>query len=201
MQTTNAAGRALIREFEGCHLTAYPDPAHGWSVPTIGVGHTSAAGPPKVTRGMTITADEADDILARDLGKFEAAVRSLVHVPLTDNQFAALVSFAFNLGPGNLSGSTLLRKLNRGDTAGAAAEFAKWNRAGGKVMRGLTRRRIAERDLFLTPDKRPEPKPIQRPVPKPAPPAPALRAGPPGITVAGLIFGAALAAFAFIKWG
>lgn len=159
MQTTNAEGVSLIEEFEGLRLNAYPDPAHGWAVPTIGIGHTSAAGPPNVTRGMIISAAEAREILRRDLLKFEAYVRSAVHVPLTDNQFSALVSFTFNLGPGNLRSSTLLKKLNAGDYQGAADQFSRWNKAGGKVLSGLTRRRNAERALFLKPDARPSVKP------------------------------------------
>lgn len=147
MRTNNAA-LALIKEFEGLRLNAYPDPAHGWSVPTIGYGHTSAAGAPIVRRGMTITATEAEDILRRDLGQFEAAVRSLVKVPLTENQFGALVSFTFNLGAGNLKSSTLLRKLNAGDYVGASDEFGRWVKAGGKTLSGLVRRREAERQLF-----------------------------------------------------
>lgn len=147
---TNDAGVALIKEFEGLRLSAYPDPAHGWAVPTIGYGHTSSAGSPEVTRGMKITVAESDEILRRDLGQYEDAVSKAVKVPLTENQFAALVSFTFNLGAGALRKSTLLKKLNGGDYAGAAAEFAKWNNAGGKTLPGLSRRRAAERDLFLT---------------------------------------------------
>lgn len=157
MQKTNAAGLALIEEFEGFHASWYPDPAHGWAVPTLGFGHTDAAGPPYYndSKNKTFTRAEARDILRRDLLKYEAAVRAAVKVPLSDNQFAALTSFTFNLGSGNLRKSTLLRKLNAGDTAGAAGEFKRWNRAGGRVFRGLTRRRKAERDLFLKPDSPP----------------------------------------------
>lgn len=146
---TNDDGLALIKEFEGLRLEAYPDPAHGWDVPTIGYGHTDAAGEPKVKRGMKITAAEADAILRRDLRQYEDAVSQAVKVPLNENQFAALVSFTFNLGPGNLRKSTLLQKLNARDYAGAAKEFPKWNKAGGKVLAGLTRRRKAEQALFL----------------------------------------------------
>ncbi|WP_435170859.1 lysozyme [Falsirhodobacter sp. 1013] len=149
---TNDAGLALIKEHEGLRLEAYPDPGHGWTIPTIGVGHTSAAGEPKVTRGMTITAEEAEAILQRDLAQFERAVTAAVTVPLTGNQFAALVSFTFNLGAGNLRSSTLLRKLNAGDYSGAAEEFPRWNRSNGSVLSGLARRRAAEQELFLTPD-------------------------------------------------
>lgn len=149
---TNQAGINLIKEFEGVRLEAYPDPAHGWKVPTIGVGHTSAAGHPPVTKGMKITMAEAESILRRDLQIFEAAVARNVKVPLTGNQFSALVSFTFNLGEGALATSTLLRKLNAGDYAGAADEFPRWNKANGKVLNGLVRRRAAERALFMSED-------------------------------------------------
>lgn len=144
----NKAALDLIIEFESVRLEAYPDPAHGWNVPTIGIGHTSAAGPPQVFRGQTITAGEAHDILARDLAAVELLVRNLITVPLTDNQLGALVSFTFNLGAGNLKSSTLRRKLNAGDYAGAQAEFYKWDHANGMKLKGLTRRRAAEAALF-----------------------------------------------------
>lgn len=142
---TSPAGRAFIGLHEGLRLATYRDAV---GVPTIGFGHTAAAGPPVPTYGMTITAAEADAILGRDLAKFEAAVDRLVTVPMAQREFDALVSFAFNLGEGNLAKSTLLRKLNAGDKAGAAAEFPKWNKAGGKVLAGLTRRRAEERMMF-----------------------------------------------------
>lgn len=154
---TNNAGIALIKEFEGLELTAYKDPVGVW---TIGYGHTSAAGSPKVFAGQRITPAEAESILRQDLAKFEGYVNSAVNVALNENQHAALVSFTYNLGPGNLNSSTLLKKLNKGDYTGAAAEFARWNRAGGKVLAGLTRRRAAERDLFLRPAKRTVVKPV-----------------------------------------
>lgn len=154
---TNDEGVELIKAHEGLRLEAYPDPAHGWKVPTVGHGHTSAAGAPEVTRGMKITAAQADQILRADLAKFEQAVTRNVKVPLSENQFAALVSFTFNLGEGNLKKSTLLKKLNAGDYAAAAAEFGKWNKAGGKVLAGLTKRRASERALFEKPvDPKPQ---------------------------------------------
>lgn len=154
MQKINEAGLDLIESFEGYFAKWYPDPAHGWKVPTIGYGHTAMSGPPsyKDDPDLSLTKAQARALLRKDLGKYEAAVRKAVTVPLTDNQFSALVSFTYNLGPGNLRKSTLLRKLNKGDNAGAAREFKKWNRAGGRVLRGLTRRRLAERDLFLKKD-------------------------------------------------
>jgi lysozyme len=142
---TSAEGRAFIGRHEGLRLTAYRDAAGVW---TIGYGHTAAAGPPVPVAGLTITAGEADTILARDLSRFEAAVTRLVTVPLSQGAFDALVSFTFNVGEGALARSTLLKKLNAGDRAGAAAEFGRWNKAGGRVLVGLTRRRAEERALF-----------------------------------------------------
>lgn len=143
---TSTQGRALIRACEGCKLTAYRDAVN---VLTIGVGHTTAAGPPTVTAGMTITGAEADSILASDLSACERDVARLVTVPLNQSQFDALVSWVFNLGAGNLAKSTLLKRLNVGDYQGAADEILKWNRAGGRVLPGLTKRRKAERLMFL----------------------------------------------------
>lgn len=134
------AGLDLIKQFEGLYLKAYRCPA---GVPTIGYGHTAG-----VAMGQTITQQQADDYLRRDVRQFERAVARLVTVPLTQGQFDALVSFAFNLGEGALAQSTLLRMLNAGDYAGAAAQFDRWNKAGGRVLPGLVRRRAAERALF-----------------------------------------------------
>jgi lysozyme len=147
----SAAGRKAIAGHEGVRLKAYPDPATGAEPWTIGVGHTSAAGLPKVYKGLTITADECDEILSRDLATFERAVENAVTVTLNQNQFDALVSFTFNVGAGNFKGSTLLRKLNAGDYRGAADQFPVWNKAAGKVMQGLVSRRADERAMFLKP--------------------------------------------------
>lgn len=150
MPVINDAALDLICDFEGFVPNWYPDPAHGWKVPTVGYGHTDAAGEPKyaATKSKTFTKAEGRLILERDLAQYAATVRKAVHVELTPNQFGALVSFTFNLGPSSLLKSTLLKKLNAGDYEGAANEFAKWNRAGGKVLKGLTRRRAAEAALF-----------------------------------------------------
>lgn len=149
----NDATIRLITEFEGFVDRWYPDPAHGWKVPTVMYGHTDAAGPPKYadTKDKTFTKAEAIATLKQDLAGYENSVNKLVKVPLNANQYGALVSFTYNLGEGNLAKSTLLKKLNAGDYAGAAAEFEKWNRAAGKVLAGLTRRRKAEAQLFLSP--------------------------------------------------
>lgn len=147
----SAAGLKLIRSFEGCEkrikpgrFKAYVDPV---GILTIGWGHTNATGRQFKT-GEVWTQAECDAALREDMGTFEAGVRSLVKVRLEPCQFDALVSFAYNCGIGNLRSSTLLRKVNKGDHAAAAREFAKWNKAGGRVMRGLTRRRAAEATLF-----------------------------------------------------
>ncbi|MGY8627670.1 lysozyme [Chromobacterium violaceum] len=141
---TNAAGISLIKQFEGVRLAAYQDMVGVW---TIGYGHTG----PDVKAGLAITQQQADQLLAADLEKFETGVGKAVIVPLNANQFSALVSFSYNLGLGNLRSSTLLRLLNKGDYDGAAAQFPRWNRAGGQAVPGLTRRRKAEQALFLTP--------------------------------------------------
>lgn len=137
----NKKGLELIQQYEGCQLQAYICPA---GILTIGYGHTG----PDVTRGQIITSSQADDLLRRDLLKFCQGVADKVKVTVSDNQFAALVCFAFNLGLGSLGGSTLLKLVNRGDFPGASMEFMKWNRSNGKELPGLTRRRNAERELF-----------------------------------------------------
>ncbi|RDD82426.1 lysozyme [Dyella tabacisoli] len=143
--TVSATGIALIQRFEGCRLVAYRDSVGVW---TIGYGHTG----PDVQPGMSIDAAQADSLLQADLAHATAAILSLVTVPLRQPQLDALASFVFNLGAKAFAGSTLLRKLNAGDYAGAAAEFPRWSNAGGQPVAGLLRRRIAERTLFLTPD-------------------------------------------------
>ena len=131
---------ALLKKFEGCKLKAYYCPA---GVCTIGYGHTSAAGAPQVVDGMTITQAQAEDILKRDIVKYETAVMDLVKVKLTQNQFDVLVDFAYNAGVGNLKSSTMLKKINSGDLDAVPAELMKWTKGGGKVLPGLVRRRQA----------------------------------------------------------
>ena len=143
---TATRGIELIKEFEGCRLTAYKCPA---GVLTIGYGHTGTVDGKAVASGMTITAAKATELLRADLAKFEAAVNSYVTAPITQNMFDALVSFTYNCGAGALKSSTLLKKLNARDYDGAAAEFPKWNKVGGKVLNGLVRRRAREQQLFL----------------------------------------------------
>lgn len=147
----NRATLLLIQYHEGLRLEAYADPGYGWKIATIGYGHTTQAGPPIVTKGMRITTEEAQRILEADLLAVEVAVREAVKVPLNDNQFGALVSLTFNIGSGAFRRSTLLRKLNQRDYAGAADEFKRWNKSNGKVLPGLTLRRKAEAGLFQAP--------------------------------------------------
>jgi lysozyme len=149
---TNAAGLSLIRQAEGLRLRAYLCPANVW---TIGIGTTVYPDGRKVRSGDKCTEQQADRYLAHDLQEFERAVAAMVTVPLTGNQFSALVSLAYNVGAPALRGSTLLRFLNAGDYAGAANQFPRWNRGAGRVLPGLVKRRAAERDLFLTPDSAP----------------------------------------------
>jgi lysozyme len=142
-QTVPPGCADLVRQFEGLRLTAYrPTPE---DVPTIGYGHTGR----DVHADAVITLAEAEHLLAHDLEITGMAVSRLVKTPVTDGQRIALISFAFNLGVEALATSTLLRKLNAADIAGAAAEFPRWDHQAGKVLPGLTRRRAAEQALFL----------------------------------------------------
>lgn len=175
---TNAAGQKLIREFEGYSLEAYPDPLSKLAIElrkpsvarcpnwlclpgdpwTIGIGATG----PGIGPGLVWTPDQVEGRFEADLRRFERIVSRALRFPVNENQFSALVAFTFNVGEGNLlyggpnkSRCTLLRKLDAGDTLGAAAEFEKWdnqcNPRGCVEVAGLVRRRLAEQRLFLTP--------------------------------------------------
>lgn len=135
------AGTDAIKDYEGVRLKAYDDGVGVW---TIGVGHIKG-----VKRGDEITMAQVDEFLHADLAEAEKAVNTLVSVPLKQGQYDALVSFVFNLGAGAFKGSTLLKKLNARDYDGAADELLRWNKAGGRVLAGLTKRRISERIMFL----------------------------------------------------
>lgn len=137
----NSKGLRIIKDSEDCKLKAYVCPAGVW---TIGWGHTGDVYP-----GQVIDQEEADQLLAFDAEEAENQVKSSVKVPLNENQFSALVSFTFNLGPVNLKSSTLLKYLNSKEYNKAANEFPKWNKSKGKVLNGLVKRRAAERELFL----------------------------------------------------
>lgn len=139
-------GLDLVKHFEGLFLTAYKCPADVW---TIGYGHTGLTHKDgTVYPGRKVTTKEAEALLQHDLTEFAKGVSEVVKVELNQDQFDAVVSFAFNVGLGNLKSSTLLRKLNAGDYAGAAGQFPQWNKAAGRVLSGLTRRRASERNLF-----------------------------------------------------
>lgn len=147
---TSEKGIKNIKDFEGCSLTAYPDLGTGGAPWTIGYGWTHPVDGKPIKPGMTIKQETADRLLKTGLVSYENDVLKMAKVKLTQGQFDALVSFAYNVGSRALSTSTLLRKLNDGDVMGAADEFLRWNKAGGKVLNGLTRRREAERALFLS---------------------------------------------------
>lgn len=140
----NEEGFKLLTAFEGCELTAYDDGGGVW---TIGYGHTGD----DVYEGLTISQTQAEELLRIDLEKFESFVEDAVEAQLNDSQFSALVCFCFNVGPGTdgFGGSTLLDRLNQGNYQGAANQFPVWNKVNGQPWLGLTRRRLAERALFL----------------------------------------------------
>lgn len=145
----NQAGLDLIKEFEGFRAKAYSDPVGVW---TIGYGTTAAADVGIDPRpGMTITKADAEMYLERAVNKFALAVDPFIKMPIGANEYAAFLSLAYNIGPGAFIKSSALRKFNEGDKSGAASAILLWNKAGGKVLPGLVRRREAEKRLFLTP--------------------------------------------------
>lgn len=135
---------SLIKKWESCELEAYPDPGTGGAPWTIGWGSTGAG----IAKGVKWSQAQADERLAQDVSRFLKGVQSVVKKPATDAQIGAMTSLAYNIGAKAFAGSTLLRKFNAGDKAGAAAEFTRWNRAGGRVMKGLTNRRLDEQRVF-----------------------------------------------------
>ena len=142
-------GMAFIIMFEGVENRAYRDSAGVW---TIGIGHTAAAGPPVPTSGMVLSDREVIEVFRRDIRKYEAHVKRLVKVPITHEQYCALVSFCFNVGPGNFERSSMLRELNAGNYHRVPAKLMLWVKATvngkKKTLRGLVRRRRAEGRLF-----------------------------------------------------
>jgi lysozyme len=133
-------GLSLIKRFEGCELEAYKCAAGVW---TIGYGSTKG-----VKEGDTVSQEEADKLLLHEMEEYEGYINDMVNVDLEQNQFDAMVSWVFNLGPTNLKASTLLKVLNAKDYEGVPAQIKRWNKAGGKVLQGLIRRREAESLLF-----------------------------------------------------
>lgn len=138
------AAEDLVKQFEGLTFKAYPDPGTRGAPYTVGYGHTEG-----VFKDTIVDSDTVERLLALDLRKTCNAVLKYVTVPLSDNELAALISFTFNVGAGAFSKSTLVRFLNEGKRQEAADQFLRWDKAAGKQMPGLVRRRAAERDLFL----------------------------------------------------
>jgi lysozyme len=200
----SSKGLSLVKAFEGClkptgdgRFRPYRCPA---GVLTIGWGHTNAHGR-QFDQYTKWTQEECDAVLREDLAGFERAVQRLVRVPLKQNEFDALVSFAYNCGEGALAKSTLLRKLNKGDYRGATAEFAKWNRGGGRVLKGLTRRRAAEAAMFrgdgrrsesITIDQENQGDPVPQQVDPPAPPMTTSKIGNAQVITGGAAAGGVL---------
>jgi len=157
----NQAGIDLVKSFEGFRASTYKDAV---GVLTIGYGTTARAGvgiDPQP--GMTITKAEAEHYLEKALNKFADSIEPAITAPIGSNEFSAFVSLAYNIGPAAFKRSSALRHFNAGDRSKAADAILLWNRAGGKVLRGLVRRREAERRLFLTPDAIPPVRPDVEP--------------------------------------
>ena len=145
---TNKEGIDLLHHFESCKLDAYICPASVW---TIGWGNTQYEDGSKVRPGDRVTQERADELFLNILSGFEKSVQGLVKSKINDNQFSALVPFSYNVGAGNLQKSTLLKKLNIDPSDPSIKdEFLKWNKAGGKALNGLTRRREAESKLYFS---------------------------------------------------
>jgi lysozyme len=164
MMKMSETGLALLKDFEGCRLTAYPDIT---GVPTLGYGFTVG-----VNLGDTMTQAECDDRLLRELTPYESAVWNATGGNVTQNEFNALTSFSWNVGIAGMQKSSVIKAHNKGDKQAAARAFGLWNKAGGKPIAGLTRRRAAEAALYLTPDagsleKAEEPMPQGVDAPKP----------------------------------
>ena len=145
-KTTSNVGIGLISSFEDTKLKAYDDGVGVW---TIGTGTVIYPNGVKVKKGDVCTVEQAKTYFTHDLKQFEKTVNDSVKVDLTQNQFDALVSLTYNIGSTAFKNSTLLKKLNAKDYVGAADQFLVWNKGGGKVLKGLVRRREAERALFI----------------------------------------------------
>ena len=144
----NKNGAELLHHFEGCRLTAYQCPAKVW---TVGYGNTRYENGNPVKQGDQITQQRADELFLNIVNKFAMGVEKLLTKKVSENQFSALVSFAYNVGLGNLQKSTLLKMVNENpNDEGINEQFLRWNKAGGKELAGLTRRRRAEADLYFS---------------------------------------------------
>lgn len=142
----NEAGLKIIKEYEDLRLEAYLCPANKW---TIGFGNTFYKDGSPVKKGDTISQEDAEELFLHVVNDFADQVSNAVQVPITANQFSAIVSLVFNIGPGNFRTSTLLQNLNAGDYDGASEEFGKWCYSNGARLRGLVKRREEERKLFI----------------------------------------------------
>ena len=143
---TSQDGLKLIKKFEGCELKSYQDSVGVW---TIGYGHTKG-----VEEGQEITQDEGEEMLASELGEYEGYINDMVECDLEQHQFDALVAWVYNLGPTNLRSSTMLKRLNANDLDDVPNQIKRWDKAGGKVLQGLVRRREAEALMFQNEDWR-----------------------------------------------
>ena len=143
----NQTGLDLIKKYEGFRSHAYRDAVGVW---TIGYGHTSMAGAPRVKPGLRISRQQGEDILARDVAKFARKIRPMIQVELNDNQFSALVSFSYNVGVGGFRRSSVLQRVNAGRFDAVPNRLSLWVKAGGRTLKGLVRRRAAEGELFLS---------------------------------------------------
>ena len=143
---TSQDGLKLIKKFEGCELKSYQDSVGVW---TLGYGHTKG-----VEEGQEITQDEAEEMLASELGEYEGYINDMVECDLEQHQFDALVAWVYNLGPTNLRSSTMLKRLNANDLDDVPNQIKRWDKAGGKVLQGLVRRREAEALMFQNEDWR-----------------------------------------------
>lgn len=141
----SVSGVEQVAKYEGQRLTAYADPGLGWALPTICRGHTGK----DVYRGLTVTADQCDRWFASDLRDAERDVQALVHVPVKQGEYDALVSFRFNVGITRVKSSTLLRELNRGNRKASCNEYPKWKYANQMVLEGLVVRRYSEQKTCL----------------------------------------------------
>ena len=143
---TGPQGIQLLKHYEGCKLTSYPDGIGVW---TIGYGNTFYEDGKKVVKGQTISQERAEQLLLIILSDFENAVNSALKVPVLQYQFDALVCLCYNIGTGNFSKSTLVKRINSGQLVNAAEQFLVWDKSGGKKVKGLTYRRQSERWLFI----------------------------------------------------
>lgn len=145
----NEQGLEIIKRYEGLRLEVYLCPA---GIPSVGFGSTYGLDHRRLDMGhRPITELEAEGLLIWHIENIEPVIARLVRVPVTSNQWSAIVSLIVNIGTGNFQSSALRMKLNRRDYDGAADEFPKWRRGGGRILPGLVRRRAAERELFLEP--------------------------------------------------